>query len=170
METSTEIASVNTEEEKLTQPVFSGTYKNRLDPKGRVSIPAEFRQSLCGEGQNDKAIYAFPSPRGGRLEALSPIHFQHICRDIENSTAMFSDEEDSIMAQIVAAARRIAFDGNGRILLPKEFLDEISLSSVAVFVGFARRFVIFSESSHQRWHKERSRKSIAPFNIPTSPN
>ena len=194
----------------LRQTLFSGTYKNRLDAKGRVSLPAEFRQTLyeglnenlseglgdslakgslvkakpankgetkgngagneagngsAGEG-GENAIYAFPSPRGGRLEALSPTHFRQICREIESSAAMFSDQEDNLMAQIVSAARRISLDGNGRILLPKDFLDAIGIANTAVFVGFARRFVIFSESSHQRWYKERSRRSIAPLPIP----
>ena len=165
---------------------FSGTYRNRLDAKGRVSLPAEFRQALVhhceierkaeppphddptnpderDDGLNDKAVYAFPSPRGHRLEALCPAHFHSICTTIETTTAMFSDDEDSLMAQIVAAARRLAFDNNGRILLPKDFLDAIDLREVAVFVGFARRFVIFSEQSFERWYKERTKQSLAPL-------
>ena len=163
---------------------FSGTYKNRLDAKGRVSLPAEFRQALCqsyelerkeeppqqqadsasnGEGENEKAVYAFPSPRGNRLEALCPAHFHSICTTIETTTAMFSDDEDSLMAQIVAAARRLSFDNNGRILLPKDFLEAIDLREVAVFVGFARRFVIFSEQSFERWNKERLKQTLAPL-------
>ncbi len=161
---------------------FSGTYKNRLDAKGRVSLPAEFRQALVQshdherkaetsqggngehcEGQNEKAVYAFPSPRGHRLEALCPSHFHSICTTIETTTAMFSDDEDNLMAQIVAAARRLAFDNNGRILLPKDFLEAINLQDTAVFVGFARRFVIFSEQSFECWHEERTKHSLAPF-------
>ena len=76
---------------------------------------------------------------------------------------MFSDDEDSLMAQIVAAARRLSYDNNGRILLPKDFLEAIDLREVAVFVGFARRFVIFSEQSFERWYKERTKQSLAPF-------
>ncbi len=168
---------------------FSGTYRNRLDAKGRVSLPAEFRQALLQndehdrkaeppptdggengggngevqEGLHEKAVYAFPSPRGHRLEALCPSHFHSICATIETTTAMFSDDEDSLMAQIVAAARRLAFDNNGRILLPKDFLEAIDLHEVAVFVGFARRFVIFSEQSFECWYKERTKQSLAPF-------
>ena len=168
---------------------FSGTYKNRLDAKGRVSLPAEFRQALvqnCDhdhkaappqgddgentEGHYEKAVYAFPSPRGNRLEALCPAHFHSICATIETTTAMFSDDEDNLMAQIVAAARRLAFDNNGRILLPKDFLDTLDLREVAVFVGFARRFVIFSEKSFERWYKERTKHSLAPFASPPPPS
>ena len=173
---------------------FSGTYRNRLDAKGRVSLPSEFRQALVqnynhnegtesppqnqaaqaaqadiesnGDFENEKAVYAFPSPRGNRLEALCPAHFHSICTTIETTTAMFSDDEDSLMAQIVAAARRLSFDNNGRILLPKDFLEAIDLREVAVFVGFARRFVIFSEQSFERWNKERLKQTLAPFANP----
>ncbi len=169
---------------------FSGTYRNRLDAKGRVSLPSEFRQALVqnynqnegtaqttqadiesnGDIENEKAVYAFPSPRGNRLEALCPAHFHSICTTIETTTAMFSDDEDSLMAQIVAAARRLAFDNNGRILLPKDFLEAIELREVAVFVGFARRFVIFSEQSFKRWNKERLKQTLAPFASPPPPS
>lgn len=146
--------------------LFNGTYYNKIDAKGRVSLPSEFRHALPEE--EEKTVYIFPSPRGDRLEAMDEVHFDRICQQIESSTAMFSDEEDDMMAQIVAAARRFVVDGNGRIVLPRDFTQFAQIDSHAVFVGFVRRFVIFGEAIHKTWQEEKWQKKIRPFRLTRS--
>ena len=52
---------------KTPMALFAGTYENRIDRKGRVSLPADFRAELPAEGA--RVVYVYPSPRGGALEA-----------------------------------------------------------------------------------------------------
>jgi MraZ protein len=143
--------------------LFNGTYYNKIDANGRVSLPSEFRHALPEE--EEKIVYIFPSPRLNRLEAMSEVHFHRICEEIESSAAMFSDEEDDMMAQIVASARRFVVDGNGRILLPRDFTSFAHIDAQAVFVGFVRRFVIFGEEVHKAWQEEKWQKKIRPFRL-----
>ena len=71
--------------------LFAGTYENRIDRKGRVSLPADFRAELPIEG--NRIVYVYPSPRGGALEACDRAFMQRMADSLEQFD-MFSDEED----------------------------------------------------------------------------
>ena len=97
--------------------LFAGTYENRIDRKGRVSLPADFRAELPIEG--NRIVYVYPSPRGGALEACDRAFMQRMADSLEQFD-MFSDEEDDLASIIVSEARRVAIDGDGRVVLPPE--------------------------------------------------
>jgi MraZ protein len=60
---------------------------------------------------------------------------------------MFSDEEDDLGATLVADARRIVLDGEGRFILPSLFIDFVGLHDRAVFVGRGSRFQIWAPAT-----------------------
>ena len=97
--------------------LFAGTYENRIDRKGRVSLPADFRAELPVEVA--RIIYVYPSPRGGALEACDRAFMQRMADSLEQMD-IFSDEEDELASIIVAEARRLSIDGDGRILIPPD--------------------------------------------------
>ena len=101
--------------------LFAGTFENRIDRKGRVSLPADFRAELPADGA--RVVYVYPSPRGTALEACDRGFMQRMSDSIEQFD-IFSDEEDDMTASIVAAARRITIDTEGRIALPPELIAE----------------------------------------------
>lgn len=120
--------------------LFAGTYENRVDRKGRVSLPADFRSELPADG--NRIVYVYPSPRGAALEACDRAFMQRLADSLEQFD-IFSDEEDDLAAMIVAEARRISIDGEGRIVLPPELIAFAGIEERVTFVGRGARFQIW---------------------------
>ena len=142
---------------KTPMALFAGTYENRIDRKGRVSLPADFRAELPADGA--RVVYVYPSPRGTALEACDRGFMQRMSDSIEQFD-IFSDEEDDMTASIVAAARRITIDPEGRIALPPELIAEAGIEDAVTFVGRGARFQIWNPGdykSHAAETRERAK-------------
>ena len=111
--------------------LFAGTFENRIDRKGRVSLPADFRAELPADGP--RVIYIYPSPRGTALEACDRNFMQRMSDSIEQFD-IFSDQEDEMTASIVAAARRITIDTEGRIVLHPELITDAEIVDAVTYV------------------------------------
>ena len=120
--------------------LFTGTFENKIDRKGRVSLPADFRVELPDD--DDRVVYVYRSPKWAALEACDKAFMQRLADSLDRLN-MFSDEEDDLSAALVADARRITLDGEGRIILPSPFIEFSGLSDRAVFVGRGSRFQIW---------------------------
>ncbi|MBP02790.1 MAG: division/cell wall cluster transcriptional repressor MraZ [Rhodospirillaceae bacterium] len=130
---------------------FIGTFVNKIDAKGRISVPAPFRNVLQQKGLT--GVTCYPSITGTCIEGCG------IDR-IEAMVDMLPDEpipglqEDSIAHLIFASARDLPFDTGGRIVLPLEFINEAKLHQYAAFVGKGRTFQIWEPQELKRIQKE----------------
>lgn len=140
--------------------LFTGTFENKVDRKGRVSLPADFRAELAGGG--DRVVYAYPSPVDDVLEVCDRSYMQTLAQRIAQQP-MFSEAETDLNTTIVASARKLQIDETGRVTLPLDFLDFAGISDRAVFRGFGDRFQILAPARHgettararQRFQQER---------------
>lgn len=120
--------------------VFTGSHTNKVDKKGRVSVPKTFRALF--EDEPFQGVYVFPSFRQTALEACPESFMERIVDSLED-LPMFSDEQDDLSI-IIESAQRLAFDGEGRIVLPDEFRADIGIKSDIAFVGRGRTFQMWS--------------------------
>ena len=137
--------------------LFTGTYVNKVDKKGRVSLPADFRAELPEDGQ--RLVYVYRSPKDQALEACDKAFMQRLADSVEE-LAMFSDDENDLSASIVGDARRQQMDETGRISLPPEFISYAGIDERATFVGRGSRFQIWQPErfeEHARTARERAR-------------
>src|SRR5215469_2129742 len=86
--------------------MFLSTYVNKVDRKGRVSVPATFRTAL--EGQRLHGIVVFPSPRQSALEANSSAYMDELL-DRLDTLDKFSDEHDNLQ-MLFSLSRELPFD------------------------------------------------------------
>ena len=133
--------------------LFTGTFENKVDRKGRVSLPADFRAELPDSG--DRVVYIYPSPRHDALEACDKAFMQRLVEAIEDRP-LYSDEEEDLNQSIVAQARKAQLDETGRLVLPSEQAGFAGISDKAVFVGQGSRFQIWSPGRYAS-HVERAR-------------
>src|SRR5947209_6585299 len=100
---------------------FLGTHQNRLDAKGRVSVPAPFRAALRsfgaasganGEGQNGGGIVLRPSHKHPCIEAWPTAVFQQLATPLERLD-LFSEEHDDMAAALYADAFPVESDKEG---------------------------------------------------------
>ncbi|WP_343562347.1 division/cell wall cluster transcriptional repressor MraZ [Kiloniella sp. b19] len=124
---------------------FIGTYENKLDKKGRVSVPAPFRAMLAESAF--KGVVIFPSYRADALEACSQEFLRELHQSLSGSLDLFSEEQDDLATSILAESHPLQIDQDGRIVLPPDLLEHAGLTDRVAFVGMGDLFQI--------WHPDR---------------
>lgn len=137
--------------------LFLSTFVNKVDRKGRVSVPASFRQALAG--QNFNGIVAYRSFKLTALEASGIDRMEQLSDRID-ALPEFSEDRDAL-SSILADAQQLAFDGEGRIVLPELLCQHAGIGETAAFVGLGRTFQIWEPQrfeAHQQEMRERARR------------
>lgn len=120
--------------------LFLSTHTNKVDAKGRVSVPAGFRATLTD--QSFQGVVLIPSNKFAALEGFGMSMMQEISSRLDRFD-LFSDTQDDLAAAIFASATPLSFDDTGRIGLPKELLAHAGITDTAVFVGLGNKFQIW---------------------------
>jgi MraZ protein len=116
--------------------VFLGRHTHSLDEKGRLALPARFRESLS-EGVVitrgfDQCLLVYP------LEAWTPL--------AERVSALsISDPDVRVLRRMLFAhATDVQLDRQGRVLLPSDLRSHAALDREAVVVGMHSFMEIWS--------------------------
>lgn len=117
--------------------MFLGQYQHSIDDKGRLTVPARYRDILAAEG----AYVTMGFDRN--LMVLSVPVFEHISKLI-NQTSVTDPDARILRRQIYSNAEFVAVDKVGRILLPQFLRDAIELGNDAMIVGAGNYFEIWS--------------------------
>jgi MraZ protein len=135
--------------------VFLSTYVNKIDRKGRVSVPAAFRAALTP--MSAKGIVAYRAVKLAAIEGSGLDRAEDLSRRIDRLPEL-SDERDALSA-ILGELRPLDFDGEGRIVLPADLVRHANLAEAAVFVGCGPTFQIW-EPERFRQHQDAMRARI----------
>lgn len=119
---------------------FIGTFVNKIDAKGRISVPAPFRAVL--QAKNLSGVTCYPALTGPCIEGCGLDRIEAMVETLPDDPIPGVDE-DAIAHLIFASARDLPFDGGGRIVLPADFLKKAGLSEQGAFVGKGRTFQIW---------------------------
>lgn len=117
---------------------FVSTATNKLDAKGRVSIPAPFRQILAAQGT--PGLYCIRSFISSSLEGFGQALVEQFHTRLESLDPFFSEDHDSQAQVVFGASQLLNFDDEGRVRLPDDFVDHAGLSERVTFVGLGRKF------------------------------
>ena len=148
--------------------VFIGTFENKIDRKGRVSVPAPFRLTLAG--QSFQGIVAFRSYRAAAIEACG-IDFMERLNDSMSALDFFSDAQDDLAATIFADSQQLPFDGDGRVMLPGQLAEHAGITERAAFVGKGPIFQIWQPAALVRYKEEaRARAKSQGLTLPLKPS
>ena len=131
--------------------LFMDTIINKVDAKGRVSLPSDYR-AIVKELETEIVCYrslSLPCIEGCLEETLDKL-----ATDIEDSTDFFSETQDNLTNLIFGDAKRFTFDSTGRIMLSEKLLKHAQITDTAVFVGKGRKFQIWNP---ENWEHEEQR-------------
>lgn len=129
---------------------FVSNYSNRLDAKGRVSIPAPYRAILAKDAQN--GLFVQPSLDEAALDAGGEALLQEIDR-LLSSLGPCSAERDSLSTALLGVSEVLKIDGEGRVVLTKSLKAHAGISDQVVFVGLGAKL--------QLWEPKRFRDHLA---------
>jgi MraZ protein len=119
--------------------LFLGRFPGRIDSKGRISIPAAFREELAD--QDYRGIVAYPSLKNKAIEAVGFDRIEELSR-LRDSYDPVSDEYDAF-SSIFGDAHRVPFDPEGRVILPEFLLGYAGITEECVFLGNIHSFEIW---------------------------
>ncbi len=120
--------------------MFLSTYENKLDKKGRVSVPASFRSYLSNLGYN--GVICYPSFNNQTIEAWPQDRIEKISNLIE-SLNPFEEKRDFFATSILSESINLQFDSEGRISLSSKLLKHAKIKNSMVFVGQGKTFQIW---------------------------
>ncbi len=128
--------------------LFLSTYVNKIDKKGRVSVPAQFRAVLANE--NFPGIIAYASFVNPCVEACGIQRIERMAESID-SLDPFSDQRDAFATSILGGSVQLPFDSEGRVVIPEDLMKESGLVEQAVFVGKGATFEIWSPKTFEQY-------------------
>ncbi len=124
--------------------MFLSQYTYKVDNKGRISVPADFRISINIKFFN--GIIAFRSYKFKAIEGLDFEKMKKIADSIDDLD-FFSESKNDITTSILSDSCKLPFDSEGRICLPNELLKFANIKSKATFVGRGSSFQIWNPIS-----------------------
>ncbi len=125
--------------------LFFSSYHNKIDKKGRISVPASFRNVLMKQESGGMIVYA--SLRNPCLEACGMERFQKMSAQIE-ALDPFSEERDAFATTLFGESVPVQCDGEGRVMLPAHLLSGAGIREEAVFVGKGEVFEIWEPAAY----------------------
>jgi len=122
---------------------FTGEFHNTIDPKGRASIPARFRELLAQQG--DERVMLTKNLQNG-LTAYPLNHWQGVVEGVRQRPP--SPEKESAIRFFIAPAVECSFDKQGRIQIPQSLRAHASLEKEVVVLGMFEKIEIYSQARY----------------------
>lgn len=131
---------------------FVSTFTNKIDSKGRVSVPASFRAVLERDGYAG-GLYCYPSLDAQALDAGG----ERLAKKIDGLLAGlpdYSDERDELSVALYGDVQVLSIDGDGRIVLPEGLREHANLATAVTFVGLGDKFQMWEPKAFEERRRE----------------
>ena len=136
--------------------MFLSTYENKLDKKGRVSVPASFRSHLSNLGYN--GVVCFPSFNNQSIEAWPQDRIEKISNSID-SLNPFEEKRDYFATSVLSESINLQFDSEGRISLTQKLLKHAIIRNNMIFVGQGKTFQIWEPTIFEKFKVNAKKKA-----------
>tara|TARA_X000001036_G_scaffold339645_1_gene318819 strand:- start:50 stop:514 length:465 start_codon:yes stop_codon:yes gene_type:complete len=136
--------------------MFLSTYENKIDKKGRVSVPASFRSYISNLGYN--GIICYPSFNNQCIEACSQDRIEKLSNSID-SLNPFEEKRDFFATSILSESSNLQFDSEGRISLTEKLLKHAKIKNSMFFVGQGKTFQIWEPTIFEKFRVKARKKS-----------
>ena len=136
--------------------MFLSTYENKLDKKGRVSVPASFRSYLSSMGYN--GVVCYPSFNNLSIEACYQSRIEKLSNSID-SLNPFEEKRDVFATSVLADSVDLQFDSEGRISIPSKLLRHAKIKQTMFFVGQGKIFQIWEPKLFEKFKTQARKKS-----------
>ena len=131
--------------------MFLSSYENKIDKKGRVSVPATFRSHLSSLGYN--GFISYPSFNYSALEACSQDRIEKLSKLID-SLNPFEEKRDFFATSILSESVNLQFDTEGRVSLSEKLIKHAKIKNNILFVGLGKTFQIWEPHIFEKFKIE----------------
>ena len=137
--------------------MFLSSYENKIDKKGRVSVPANFRSYLNSLGYN--GFICYPSFNHEALEACSQDRIEKLTNTID-SLNPFEEKRDYFATSILSESENLQFDTEGRVSLSQKQLSHAKINNNILFVGLGKTFQIWEPKNFEKFRSLARKKAF----------
>ena len=143
--------------------MFRGNNEINMDAKGRMAIPARYRDGLAASCDNcliatidiqDKCLFIYPLPEWEKIEAQIA------------SLPTFNATTRKMQRLLIGHARELELDGNGRVLIPSELRQYAQLEKKVMLVGQSHRFELWGMDNWNARRDEWLAETASELEIP----
>ncbi len=140
---------------------FMSTVMGTLDSKGRVCIPASFRQYLAS--QNTEGVYVCPSFFQPVVEGFGQIVVEALHKRLAEHDPFFSPQHDDEAHAVISRTLLLPADEQGRVRLPDAMIAHAGLKDKVAFLGLSQKFQIWDVERLNEVENERLARIRAKF-------
>lgn len=130
----------------LVQP-FISKINGTLDSKGRLCIPAPYRQILAA--QNTPGLYILKSFQNAALEGFGQMLLDATQLRYSSDDPFFSQVTGNKAYAVLSRTQGLPLDEQGRVRLPDELIEYAGLKDRVVYVGMGQKFEIWEPARHE---------------------
>jgi MraZ protein len=123
---------------------FTGTYVNKVDKKGRVSVPASFRTTL--EAMGGPVVNLKPTPDRRALDGVTEAYMDEVQRRLD-AMDLYSPEREALEIREFSETQHLQMDPEGRIILPRHMLELAGITETVAFMGLGSRFQLWEPNA-----------------------
>ena len=128
--------------------MFLSSFENKIDKKGRVSVPSTYRSHLNSMGYN--GFITYPSFNHSALEACSQDRIEKLSSTID-SLNPFEEKRDYFATSVLSESVNLQFDTEGRVSLTQKLLDHSKIKNNILFVGLGKTFQIWEPKIFEKF-------------------
>ena len=137
--------------------MFLSSFENKIDKKGRVSVPATFRSYLNTLGYN--GFVSYPSFNHSALEACSQDRIEKLSSTID-SLNPFEEKRDYFATSVLSESEIHQFDTEGRVSISEKLLNHAKIKNNVLFVGLGRTFQIWEPTNFEKFKSLARKKAF----------
>jgi MraZ protein len=138
---------------------FISTVAGTLDSKGRICIPAPYRQILAA--QNTPGVYICPSFSEATLEGFGDEVLQAFHRQQSESDPFFTPAFNDKVFAVLSMTQSLPLDENGRVRLPDDLIAHAGVKDRVVYVGMGTKFQIWEPDRFEEMRAARLKRALA---------
>ena len=137
--------------------MFLSSFENKIDKKGRVSVPATFRSYLNTLGYN--GFISYPSFNHSALEACSQDRIEKLSSTID-SLNPFEEKRDYFATSVLSESENHQFDTEGRVSISEKLLNHAKIKNNVLFVGLGKTFQIWEPKIFEKFKSFARKKAF----------
>lgn len=131
-------------------PLFLSTYTNKVDKKGRISVPAPFRAELNSGGA--EGFVAFPHPELKCIEGWDKGRMTRLAEGMDEFSPMSADY--SAISTLMSKSRELMFDPEGRVTLVDDLMNWAGITDQVVFAGRGQTFQVWCPTEYETYEMQ----------------
>jgi len=125
--------------------LFIGEYLNKVDAKGRVSIPSRWRSMLASD--SFQGVVLAPSADPGAVDGCTWERLQSVAAGLDDRR-LYTDEQRKKARVVMRKTQELPFDRDGRIILPPALVTHAGISGQAMLAGNGPTFQIWNPDAY----------------------